>query len=88
MSAVFEVLNQSKKMKATLKINSMVKVFDRALYAKAKEIKLKHSEDYSDVILRMGVFHTICTLLRIIGKIFQDADLRDICVESQILAER
>ena len=35
----------------------------------------------------MGAFHTICTLLGIIGKRFQDAGLTDLCVESQVLAE-
>ena len=35
----------------------------------------------------MGAFHTIGTLLGIIGKRFQDAGLRDICIESGIIAE-
>ena len=35
----------------------------------------------------MGAFHTICTLLRIIGKRFQDAGLRELCIESQVTAE-
>ena len=35
----------------------------------------------------MGVFHTTCTLLSIIGKRFQDAGLRDFCVESGVIAE-
>ena len=35
----------------------------------------------------MGVFHTICTLLSILGKHFQDAGLRDICIESGEIVE-
>ena len=35
----------------------------------------------------MDVFHTICNLLSIIGKRFQNAELRDLCVESGVLAE-
>ena len=38
-------------------------------------------------MLRMRVFQTACTLLSIIGKRFQDADLRDLCVESGVIAE-
>ena len=38
-------------------------------------------------MLRMGVFHTACTLLSIIGKHFQDAGLRDLCVESGAIVE-
>jgi len=33
------------------------------------------------------VFHTICTLLSTIGKRFQDVGLRDLCVESGVIAE-
>ena len=35
----------------------------------------------------MGGFHTICYLLSIIRKRFQDAGLRDLCVESGVIAE-
>ena len=35
----------------------------------------------------MGAFHTVCTLLAIIGKRFQDAGLKDLCIESSVIAE-
>ena len=35
----------------------------------------------------MEVFHTICTFLAAIGKRFQDAGLRDVCVESEVIAD-
>jgi len=35
----------------------------------------------------MGVFHTICNFLGIIGKRFLDAGLRDLAVESEVIAE-
>ena len=35
----------------------------------------------------MDTFHTIITLLAIIGKRFQDAGLLDTCIESGIIAE-
>ena len=34
----------------------------------------------------MGVFHTICTMLAVIGKRFGDAGLRDLSVESGVIA--
>ena len=40
-----------------------------------------------DLVLRMGVFHTACTFLSIIEKRFQDAGLRDLAVESGVVAE-
>ena len=87
MATVHEVLVQSLKIKNTLKLKSIVLVFDQALYAKATEVQWKQSERFKDIVLRMGVFHTACTLLSIIGKRFQDAGLRDLCVESGVIAE-
>ena len=60
---------------------------DQALYAKATEIAWKHTSKYANIILRMGTFHTIMTLLAIIGKRFYDAGMRDTCIASEIIAE-
>ena len=35
----------------------------------------------------MGSFHIICNLLSLIGKLFHDAGLRDLAVESGVIAE-
>lgn len=35
----------------------------------------------------MGVFHTICNFLEIIGKRFLDAGLRDLAAESEVITE-
>ena len=35
----------------------------------------------------MEAFHTICTFLAVIGKRFQEAGLRGICVESGVIAD-
>ena len=87
MSTVNEVLNQSLRIMQSLGLTKIVCVFDQALYAKAVEITWKHQEKFSDIIIRLGVFHTICTMLAIIGKRFQDAGLRDLCTESGVIAE-
>ena len=87
MSTVQEVLVKSLSIKNTLKLNSLVLVFDQALYAKATDIQWKQSERFKDLVFRMGVFHTACTFLSIIGKRFQDAGLRDLAVESGVVAE-
>ena len=87
MSTVHEVLVRSVKIKDTLQLKSIVVVLDQALYAKATEIVWKYPDMFKGIILRMGAFHTICTLLSILGKRFQDAGLRDICIESGVVAE-
>ena len=35
----------------------------------------------------MGAFHSVCNFLVTIGKIFEDTGLRDIAVESAVIAE-
>ena len=58
--------------------------FDQFLYAKAVEITWKHSK-FQHLILRLWAFHTICIMLGIIGKRFQDAGF--LCIESGVIAE-
>jgi hypothetical protein len=87
MSTVLEILTQCTQIIHELKLGKLVCVFDQALYVKATEIKWKLSDKFDDVIIRMGAFHTTCTLLAIIGKRFQDAGLKDICIEAGIIAE-
>ena len=77
LSTVREVLRRTQQIKSSLDLKSIVVVFDQALYAKSTEILWKEEDLMKDIIPRMGVFHTICTLLSIIGKRFQDAGLRD-----------
>ena len=62
---------KSLKIKNPLKLQSIVLVFDQALYAKAMEIQWKQSEK----------------MLSVIRKCFQDAGLRDLCYESGVLAD-
>ena len=87
MATVHDVLVQSLKIKSTPKLKSIVLVFDQALYAKATEVQWKQSERFKDILLRVRVFHTACTLLSIIGKRFQDASLKERCVESVVIAD-
>ena len=87
MATVYEVLVQSLKIKSTLKLKSIVLVYEQTLYAKATDVQWNQSERFKDIAVRMRVFHTACTLLSIIGKRFQEAALRDLFVESGEIAE-
>ena len=87
MSTVHEVLNQSLTIMHSLHLRKIICIFDQALYAKAAEIIWKHPEKFQNtIIIRLGAFHTICTLLATIGKHFQDAGLRDLLIESGVLS--
>lgn len=87
MSTVQEILHQSTVIQSTLHLKNVAVVLDQALYSKASEIVWRHQEKYSNVILMMGNFHTICNLLSAIGKMFGEAGLRDLAVESGVIAE-
>lgn len=87
MKTVNEILRQSDEIRKMLNLKEIVVVMDQALHAKAAEIKWKHLNTYSSTILRLGTFHTICNLMSIIGKRFQDAGLKDLCIESGVIAE-
>lgn len=86
MSTVFKILNQILKIIEVLGLPEVSCVFDQALYAKAAEIIWKHDK-FQPIVLRMGAFHTISNLLGIVGQRFKDARLRDLAVESGIVAE-
>ncbi|KAK3730477.1 hypothetical protein QZH41_014705 [Actinostola sp. cb2023] len=87
LRTVNEILRQSEDIRKRLNLDEIVVVLDQALYAKACEVAWKNRELYRNIIFRLGTFHTICNVMSIIGKRFQDAGLRDICIESGILAE-
>ena len=80
MLTVFKVVNQSLKIKDTLKL-------EQALYAKATKIKWKHSKRFERTVLRMGAFHKTCTFLGIISKKISGARLKDIRIESGVITE-
>lgn len=61
-------------------------MMDLAIYAKAQEIVWKQREEFSNVVLRMGAFHTAMTFLAVLGKRFGDAGLSDILIEAGIVA--
>ena len=65
----------------------MICVFDQAIYAKAFEVKCKEFEKFKPIVLRLGTFHTICTLISLIAKRFQDAGLKNLFIEAGVVAE-
>lgn len=87
MSPVNEALNRSLAIMRSLHLISMVCVFDQAIYAKAFEVKCKGFEKFKPIALRLGTFHTICRLISLIGKRFQDAGLKDLFIEGGVVAE-
>ena len=87
LSTVFEILKQSEIILEQLCLETIVVVMDQALYAKATEITWKRQHQFANILFRMGTFHTICNALGILGKRSRDSGLKDIFIESGIVAE-
>ena len=84
---VQEILRQSVSIRSALQLDNIAVVFDQALYAKATSIAWRHPEQCGTLTLMLENFHSICNLLSTIGKLFGDAGLRDLAVESGVIAE-
>lgn len=87
LCTVHEILKQAMKIKEKLGLKEIVTVFDQAIYAKVCEVMWSFPLDFKAIIPRMGIFHTICVMLGIIGKRFEDSGFKDLCIESGIVAE-
>ena len=87
LTTVQEILSQSASIQEYIGLDKVAVVMDQALYAKATEVAWKQQQRFEKVILMMGNFHVICNMLSIIGKLFRDAGLRDLAVESGVIAE-
>ena len=55
-------------------------------YAKSQEIVWKQTDEFSNVVLRMGAFHTAMTFIAVLGKRFGDTGLSDLFIEAGIIA--
>ena len=75
------------EIKERLKLKAVACVFDQALYAKAMGVFWKHKAQFEGLEMMMSGFHLLMTMLAITGSRFADAGLRDVAVQSEIIAE-
>ncbi|XP_077972179.1 uncharacterized protein LOC120332986 [Styela clava] len=87
MDTVLTVLERSVQIADKLKLQTIVIVFDQAIYSKAQTIRWQTELFKNRTVLRLGEFHTAMTYLACIGKWFGDAGLRDIIIEAELCAE-
>ena len=74
------------KVICSLKLHSIVCVFDEAIYAKAVEIKWKSLENFRSCAFTLSIFHTLIMLyLGIVGKRFSGGGYRDLLVQSEVI---
>ena len=85
-SVVNCILTRSVDISDKLDLPAIVVVMDEAVYAKAQQIRWQDEVLQSRLVLRLGEFHLAMTFLGTIGKRFQDGGLRDVLIESNIIA--
>ena len=87
MNTALEILTNAKLIRDPLQLEPVIIVFDQAIYVKAPEILWKNPFLYKNIIIQMGVFHTIIMLIAIIDIQFGKAGLEDIAIESNVVEE-
>ena len=87
ISTIYQVMTKALSIIESLKLESIVCVFDQAIYSKAAEIKWREPEKFANCILMMGIFHLLMTYMSILNKRFADAGLCDTLLQSSIVAE-
>jgi len=87
LSTVKEILNRSSDRCDRLKLDCMVLVFDQAIYSKVQQIRWTDDDLFGRFVVHLGDFHTTMSFLSVIGKRFVDSGLKDVFIESRIIAE-
>ena len=80
ISTIYHKLERALKIETQLKVNSIVCVYDQAIYAKAYQIQCKEPEKFKSNFMIMGTFHIIMTLLAVMVVRFKDAGLKDLVI--------
>ena len=86
MSTVKTVLDRYLKIKAQLRLDYIVCVFDQAIYCKAMELKRRYPVKYKDCFVILRIIHMMMMYLGIMGRTFSDAGLRDFIVQNDVVA--
>ena len=87
MNFLIQVMMRVMQIIDSLKLVTLVCVFDQAIYSKAIEIKWKEKQKFGNVILMMGMFHMLMMYMRILSKRYSDARIRNILIQSGTVAE-
>ncbi|KAK6168598.1 hypothetical protein SNE40_019797 [Patella caerulea] len=87
MTTVNTILIKSVSVADSFQLSNILLVFDQAIYAKAQQIRWKDPELSKRLVIRLGEFHTTMAFLAIIGKVYKDAGLQDILIESDVVAQ-
>ena len=80
-------MERALKIVESLKLTSIVCVFDQVIYLKAIKIKWKEKQKFNGCVLMMGMFHMLMMFMHIISKRFSAAGLPDVQIQGGVIAE-
>ena len=84
---VYTTMVRCKQLTQNIGQENPIQTMDQQLYAVGQQVKWHKNPEFQNTVLRLGGFHTVCCFIRSIGKLFTDAGLKDLLVESGIYAE-
>ena len=87
MSTVSHVLEQCIKKADDFELQTVVVVFDQALYSKAQQIRWKSDLYQKRLVLRMGEFHTCMAFMGAIGKMCKLSGIEDVLIDAEVVAQ-
>ena len=70
----------------SLKLETLVCVFNQAIYLKAIEIKWKEKQKLGNIVLMMRMFHLLMMYMHILSKRFTVVGIGDILIQSCTIA--
>ena len=88
-STIYKMLIQTKQKAESLNLGETDLVCDHAVYSKAIEVVLVEGNEILKefINLRMGGFQAMCAFMAVIDKIYGDAGLWDLLIESGVSTE-
>ncbi|KAJ8034973.1 hypothetical protein HOLleu_22029 [Holothuria leucospilota] len=84
---LYTVLKESLVIADKSSVKTVVVVMDEATYAKAQQIRWSSEVFRNRVVMRLGEFHVSMAYLACLGSRFGEAGLRDLLIESDIVAQ-
>lgn len=86
ITTIKAILDNIISMADKLERQSVIAVFDQAIYAKIQEVRWLSPVLCERVVVRLGAFHTVMSFLAVIGKRFSGSGFEDILIETQTVA--
>jgi hypothetical protein len=86
MATVYTTMKKCIDMTKAFGQKHSIQTFDQQLYAMAKQVQWSQPDVFCNHIIRLGGFHTLSCFIAAIGKLWGDAGLKDLLVESSVYA--